>query len=239
MASEFCGDGISPKVLLGRDLTVLTGDYYGQPDDITRGLTLPTFTDLKGSGKPLLSMPLSLQCAESENAHKFFPEATLDLKDGFPSHIERFQCTDTPPALSPEISKELTPGATLVLKGLKPITAGNMLLGLLESMQAALPLNGSDFSPRQKMQAAIYKVNRKKFTIKAGIHMILEHYQDEEIEEFTPTLTCVAKMRIYHHEERDVCIVEFQRRSGDAVAFVQFLSQAQETLGGVAWNREC
>jgi len=66
------------------------------------------------------------------------------------------------------------------------------------------------------VHARIKKVNHKKFTIRADI--IIEGFP------------CDIKVRIY--QEQRASLLEFQRRSGDSVAFMRLFSQASGYLQG-------
>lgn len=69
---------------------------------------------------------------------------------------------------------------------------------------------------RERVNAQVEKVNLKKFTIRAEV--LVEGF------------ACNVKVKIYQHEQ--TTFVEFQRRSGDAVAFLKFYHKASGYLQG-------
>jgi len=71
----------------------------------------------------------------------------------------------------------------------------------------------------QVVDARVHKVNHKKFTIRAEV--VLDDFH------------CDLKVRIY--QQVQTSIVEFQRRSGDTVAFNKFFRQASAYLQGHAF----
>lgn len=167
---------------LGAPMPALMGDFYCEPDDVVRGLTLP-LGDAFGFS----------QACDIDKFSQFAHVEALSIPSS------EFHSSDVPPALPDEMRPHLE-ATTLLLSEHSPIIAANSLLTFLE----------------QVVHARIKKVNRKKFTIRA----------DVSIEGFP----CDIKVRIY--QEQRASLLEFQRRSGDAVAFMRFYTQASGHLQG-------
>lgn len=174
------GGGFSTD--FGAPMPALMGDFYCEPDDVVRGLTLPL-----GDG---------LGFSQACDMDKFSQFAHVETSS-IPSN--EFQTSDVPPALPDELRPHLAP-TTLLLSEHSPIIVGNSLITFLE----------------QVVHARIKKVNHKKFTIRADV--IMEGFP------------CDIKVRIY--QEQRSSLVEFQRRSGDAVAFMRFYRQVSGYLQG-------
>jgi hypothetical protein len=160
----------------------LAGDFYGEVDNVTRGVTLPCGFGL-GFDQPCDVHWLS----------------KLDGLGSFQPVGQAFMSTDVPPSLEQETQTYL--GVTTIECSYSPITAGNKLVMFLESMVDA--------------DTRHLKVSRKKFTIRA-----------EVVED---GFVCGIKIRIYQQE--CASIVEFQRRSGDIVAFNKLFRKASGYLG--------
>jgi len=167
---------------LGAPMPSLMGDFYCEPDDVVRGVTLPL-----GDG-----FGFSQAC----DIDKFSQFAHVEP---FSIPSNEFQTSDVPPALPDELRPHLE-ATTLHLSEHSAVIAGNSLITFLEHV----------------VHARIKKVNHKKFTIRADI--IIEGFP------------CDIKVRIY--QEQRASLLEFQRRSGDTVAFMRFYSQASGYLQG-------
>jgi len=161
----------------------LSGDFYHEPDDVVRGVTI--------SGHDM-----GFGLVQSYDGCRF---NKFDHLAGSSYPRTEFDSTDVPPCLSEEVKTYLE-ATTLSLSDYSPITVGNTLLTFL----------------REVVDARVSKVNLRKFTILAEV--VLEGF------------ACAVKIRIYRHERGT--IVEFQRRSGDAVAFGRFYRKASGYLQG-------
>lgn len=107
MSSEFVGaDDFGVELgtgLYGGPPTPFAGDFYCEPDDVTRGLTL-SFREFAGT----------------------------QLSEKAIVSIQRFQSTDLPPELSSEVAAYLSP-TMLCINRSSPINVGNGLIELLEA----------------------------------------------------------------------------------------------------------
>jgi len=180
-----CADDIasSPPPLLG--------DFYREPDDVTRGITIDSSSlcfdpmgDLFGSQfaghweplKPALE-PAPIRSRQVQTC--------------------RFQeCEEGRRA--PEDPCFFHAETTQFLSGVSPSKAANRVLDFLE----------------QEIPSSITKVNDKKFTIRADA--------------FHGSLACQLKVYVYLQEAG--CAVEFQRRKGDAIAFIGIYQKAAKYL---------
>jgi len=187
-----------------RDEPELLSSFCNEPDDVTRGLTLPEEFDLLNSFCP------SLALGKLGDDWMTFPISSNGLQaedeDGprtGGSSVDTskdFEDTDVPPELKEEARLPL--GAnTLHLNMHSPVAAGNQLC--------------SFFKQKDKVVAEIKKVNRKKFTVSAT--GIMED------------LPFQVKVRIY--QENSGSCLEFQRRSGDALACMWLFRRASEYFG--------
>jgi len=171
----------------GAPMPSLTGDFYREPDDVVRGITLAeSFStmdvvgcslddhymafsaDIKG---PALDETRFGKCGASSSQSSTF-----------------FQTTDVPPPLSEEM-RLLLEKSTLHLSQHSPAAAGNLCLKFF----------------REIVDASITKFREKKFIIRA-----LAVFEG---------LPCDVKVRIYQGEAGG-SVVEFQKRSGDSLAFM-------------------
>jgi hypothetical protein len=117
--------------------------------------------------------------------------------DSCPGEQTQFFLGDFPPAMpvDPDFRCE---GTTVIIENSSPEQIGNGLLNLL----------------RQEAAASITKVSRKKFSVKAYVHV--------------DGFSCDVKIRVYRQDFGFA--VEFQRRSGDALAFQRLFRLASERL---------
>mmetsp|Transcript_38956 Transcript_38956/g.69148 ORF Transcript_38956/g.69148 Transcript_38956/m.69148 type:complete len:437 (+) Transcript_38956:75-1385(+) len=178
------------------------GDFYRDPDDVTRGLTMhpgeaPHFADFyrepdefcKGPsmgapGSHFGGLPF---LAGDPKAAGFGNLLSTDyLKDAM-TNKKTFEKSNKPPPLPTDtfFTLELT---TLHALG-EPDVIGNHLLDFL----------------CKEVVSSITKVNQKKFSIKADV--------------FVNNVMCTLKIRLYDFCDPRGFAVEFQRRSGDAVTY--------------------
>mmetsp|Transcript_126882 Transcript_126882/g.371014 ORF Transcript_126882/g.371014 Transcript_126882/m.371014 type:complete len:428 (+) Transcript_126882:123-1406(+) len=199
----------------------LTGDFYREPDNVVRGLSLPPaslevprlsafkgFMDsdfycepddiLKG-----ISIGAEAQAGLLRGSLDFYKgvskaSESLSKADAISPGNERFTEADTPPDApsDPFFKFEAT---TLRISSRTPYDIGNNILDFLDT----------------RVVSSITKVNRRKFTVKADV--------------FIEPSSCALKARAYR-EERGTYAVEFQRRSGDSVTFNRVFQQATEFL---------
>jgi len=167
----------------------LMGDFYREPDDITRGVTIPSFDfdSINDVWDPKLSGHFDIS-------------KTIDAPSSIGHSrrlISRFQELQEGRRV-PEDPFFFLEQTTQFLEGASPSKAGNLVLDFLE----------------QEIPSSITKVNDKKFTIK--------------VEAFHSGHACQIKVYIYQQESG--CAVEFQRRSGDAIAFCGIYGKASEYL---------
>lgn len=108
MCSEFIEADLADIIGVHLPLPAFTSDYYREPTDVTRGVTLciDDAMHVAATGKH---------------------DANVD---------DRFQCTDMPRTLSAETALHLSP-TTLCVKELKPASIANSLLDLLEKQMDA------------------------------------------------------------------------------------------------------
>lgn len=167
---------------LAASVPTLCGDFYSEPDDVVRGLTLPLGDGMDfGSNQELDGGKLIIREHWGASAHG----------------SRGFQAMDVAPGLSEEVERHLEATVSR-LDECSPILAGNRLLTFLE----------------QVVDARVNKVSHKKFTIRAEI--------------FAQGLYCDVKFRIYQRGR--ACVVEFQRRCGDGVAFSKLYQRASGYL---------
>lgn len=174
----FDDDALAPPPLLG--------DFYREPEDVTRGITLSAF-DCNSIGdvwSPTLSGPWE-------------PLKLIEAPRSVQTRACRFQDFEEGRKV-PEDPFFVLEKTTQYLLGVSPSKAGNLLLDLLE----------------QEIPSSITKINEKKFTIKANA--------------FHDGNACQIKICIYQQEPG--CAVEFQRRSGDALAFWGVYEKAKQYL---------
>lgn len=208
-----------------RHPTTLTGDFYREPDNVYRGLSLSQasleaprlspFNGLTGDFSDFYCEPDEVLkgISVSPDAQSSLLGGSLDLlKKGFSSKAsecpskasaalagdERFTEAHCPPDTpnDPFFKLEVT---TLTLSSRTPWEIGNDLLDFLKT----------------RVVSSITKVNRHKFTVKADV--------------FVEASMCALKARIYHGEHATY-VVEFQRRSGDAVTFNRVFQQATDFM---------
>lgn len=196
------------------DPTSLSGDFYREPDDVERGVSLappPPLGGLAGSASPFgdcyqdandifKGVPMGIA-----DLHSGFMDG-LDPFSGFPGKFElgsgttkdeasvrpeRFMESDSPPQAPSDLafSFESTTLYTPAEGGaIPPFILANRLLDFLDT----------------EVVSSVTKVRRQKFTIKADV--------------FVGSIMCTIKIRVYS-ASRDNYAIEFQRRRGDCVAF--------------------
>jgi hypothetical protein len=155
------------------------GDFYLDPDDVTRGVTL---------------LPDFWPGEHSEMDFDKFAHSDRAWKE---EHL--FDSEDVAPTLSQDIAEHLSL-TTVHLLDSSPFLTANKLLSFFEGV----------------VISEISKVNRRKFTIRAKA--ILSGN------------CCETKVRIY--QDNSACLVEFQKRAGDTIAFNRMFSLAKEYLQG-------
>jgi len=159
----------------------LSGDFYCEPDDVTRGLTL-SLNDEFGFGSAF----------DVDRTNKLTCPGTSD---------EVFVAEYAAPALWEDVQAVLE-STTLQLSESSTVAVGNSLLAFF----------------RNEADAKITKMSQKKFTIKAEV--------------FVGGIWCCLKVRMYRSEGGT--LVEFQKRSGDSIAFFSLYRQASASLLGAS-----
>mmetsp|Transcript_19196 Transcript_19196/g.55746 ORF Transcript_19196/g.55746 Transcript_19196/m.55746 type:complete len:451 (+) Transcript_19196:187-1539(+) len=201
----------------------LSGDFYHEPDDVTRGVSIPpaaldlpymsnSFADLDFCcHEPADALKgLSLGSAMGFDMEPFGTPECLGVLPGqaavglgpgglaVPAGAERFTATDHPPPAPLDELYEFA-ATTLRVRSASPLDIGNHLLDFLET----------------QVTSTTMKVNRLKFTIKVNV--------------FNDNTMCTAKIRTYR-EAPETFAIEFQRRKGDCVAFSKVFLQAAQYL---------
>jgi len=185
------------------------GDFYRESDDVMRGITFhagPATTDATFAHEPWHEeMSRAMFESKGELDGMFCP--ANGCQSGLQMELRNER--STVPAFRFQEADEppqMTADTRLYLEG--------------------TTLFVSDASPAElgnclldllvgEMTASIEKVNRNKFTIKA-------------VTMFEDGLTCVVKVRF--HQDESGFAIEFQRRSGDSVAFNKTYRRASEYL---------
>lgn len=209
----------------------LSGDFYGQVDDVTRGVTLAAapsdmsswtpydeFGGLDIYGRPedvfkgihmdigppelYLQEPLDMPCLNG------LPDR-LDKRE--PAGVVSDSITDTDPGVVRRFTESDRP----------PMAPSSRLFQFAATtlrMRTVAPFEiGNlvlDFLTT-RVKATIAKVNFAKFAIKAEV--------------FIDSSSCLLKARSYEESQDSFC-VEFQRRKGDCVAFGEVYRLAVEFL---------
>lgn len=191
-----------------------TGDFYRDPDHITRGVVMPA-SDIPQvasfHGDDEFKVP-PFADFHREDAVGFPGLAGIEAASGSMEHV-RFEEKDVAPLLpsDPYFKVEAT---TLFIQRVENSGAAvaNALLDVLN----------------QEVAAEITKVSKHKLAVRATI--------------FMDRLACAAKMRVYSRGPGGDLVLEFQRRSGDPVAFAFFFQKASEALalrtGGLTGDGE-
>jgi hypothetical protein len=180
--------------------------FRGYDDDDTfRSITLPANFDLGSAmslsmaGDPYSENDDVCRGLAMGSGNFDMPRSdSLDFEcDSKSDKQMQFFFGDAPPALplDPDFRLECT---TIIIENSPPEQVGNGLLALL----------------KQRAGASISKVSRKKFSVKAYVHV--------------GGLSCDVKVRVYSQEVGFA--VEFQRRSGDALALQGLFRLASEEL---------
>jgi len=159
----------------------LSGDFYREPDDVTRGLTLSLNDDFGFGSAFNVDRTNKLTCPGTS--------------------YEVFVAEYVAPALSEDVQAFLE-SSTLQLSESSTAAVGNSLLAFFTN----------------ETDAKIKKMSQKKFTIKAEV--------------FVGGIWCCLKVRMYRNEGGT--LVEFQKRSGDTIAFFSLYRQASAYLLGAS-----
>jgi len=181
----------------------MTGDFYGEPQDIERGLTLCSGTaaafGCAGELRPELGV------AESRDLHGLSCPASGCEADrpSEPAVVHsstgslRFKEDDVPPAIPADSFFQLEVTTIPISMFQEPKVTGNRLLDLFG-----------------QLDASVLKVNHSKFSIKVKV--------------CSEGVFCNIKVRVYRQEHGHA--VEFQRRSGDGIVFNRIFRRALERL---------
>jgi len=196
-------------------------DFYREPDNVCRGLTLPP-EDIPVPGQdPFKGFSDGDFYREPDDIHKGisiggFDHPSLDkdfqfsmgldfgsssvLSDNVDIKAQRFMYTDYPPDLPSDSFFKLEVTTVYVLST-NPYEIGNHVLDYLQDPSVISVLTKP--------------VRRHKFAIKADI--------------FRGDLMCTTKIRVYNQGSNQFA-VEFQRRAGDSIAFNQTFQGASAYL---------
>lgn len=161
--------GAFGELSLGADVALL-GDFYGEPEDVVRGLTLSPGDELCCG-----NLDQEWDGGQSKKLEGFEEQSPEGASS---KSVERFQATDLPPTLPAELAAFLEV-TTLRLSQSSSVAVGNSLLELLENAAAR-----------------VYKLSRIKFSIKAEVivsglhcHVKIRIYQQQD--------TCIVEFRRY------------------------------------------
>lgn len=241
------GATISPCAAPGFSLSLNTGDYYFEQDDVVRGVSMAGVAGVpedgllgKAMGESGLGLSLSLP-GPGSHAAPLPPLATLDEtglhgKDngwktagsgfGFPQGLQGYPGYPgiTNYRVFPETSR--TPFEPFQPDDVPPQQPGSKhfkfeptTMYMKTDVPYTLGLGVLDFLDSQVI-ASVSKVNRKKFTIKADA--------------FLENVACSTKIRVWEvaQEAKGEFAVEFQRRAGDPFTFGDVYRQACFFLSG-------
>jgi len=195
------------------------GDFYVEPDNVTRGLTIslhdvappPPGDAFKGlpdmdfyrepdavqKGVTLDSSNEALSsffCHQHVECGMFFEQASIVRAP----ILSRFSNPDWPPRAPTDASFNFAL-TTLYVPSREPWTIGNLLL---------------DFFAVEVV-SSLSKVNRNKFAFKVDV--------------FQNYTMCTMKVKVCHQEDGQFAI-EFQRRQGDSIAFNNVFNKAAQFL---------
>lgn len=192
----------------------LTGDFYREPENVTRGVTIaPAEIPQPDSFKGLVDGDFFLESGLGLHRHPAdlgFPgnygfeppplssaglSKAKPLRDDIPA---RFAKADIPPD-APTDSYFSLETTTLHVTSNTPSEIGNHLLDFLSA----------------QVTSSISKVSIKKFAVKADV--------------FIDDVMCTMKVRVYHTQSGTYAI-EFQRRNGDGITFNGAYKQACKYL---------
>jgi len=213
---------------LGEFKQALSCDFYSQLDDVTRGVTLPLgdqtalptdpfqdlFTNGLGEFKPSLSCDYYVERDDVTRGVSMPLGDAFGLSQPFDiNHMSKFMHPDTS-----SIS-------------CKCFVAENDAPTLSEDIEAFLQITNLQLSDtpvgvgnrllsffENEAEARIKKLNQTKFTMKVDV--------------FWKGIWCCLKVRIY--QTGDGTLVEFQKRSGDSVAFCGLYRQVEAYLLGTS-----
>mmetsp|Transcript_71309 Transcript_71309/g.159655 ORF Transcript_71309/g.159655 Transcript_71309/m.159655 type:complete len:426 (-) Transcript_71309:8-1285(-) len=199
--------------------TTLAGDFYREPDNVYRGLSMPA--------APLEGAPLAPFKGFMEGEF-FEPDDILKgMNMAAEAHASRLGSSDMYKGLSktpggPSKASHVSPGDETFTEADTPPDAPTDPFFKLEVTTVRITSRtpweiGNDMLDffKTRVVASITKVNRQKFTVKADV--------------FVEASVCALKARAYQ-EEHGTYAVEFQRRSGDAVTFNRVFQQASKFL---------
>lgn len=211
------------------------GDFYAVPDDVMRGIAIaPASLHASAFGDAFGDWPgmSEAECCGAK-AHGA-PSGAFDSLDVLaplhgewphcpaiapgmlaagagrlrsgpgtpePQGLHRFQAGDVPPAVPLDPLFRLE-STTIVIDGSSSADAAALGNGLLEHL-------------RTEASAKVRKVSRPKFSVKAHASC--------------GDLSCELKARLYRQKDGS-CAVEFQRRSGDSIAFGGVFRRAADHL---------
>jgi hypothetical protein len=179
-------------------------------DDVFRNVALPADFDLASSMSS--GMPLGDFYSENEDVHRGLVMGTSDFSDfNFMAGSAQlgFECDSSPDKQAQFVFGDVPPAL--------PVDPDFRLEGTTVTVENSSPEqigNGLLSLLRQKAAASITKVSRIKFSVKAYVHL--------------DGLSCDVKVRVYRLESGFA--VEFQRRSGDALAFHRLYRLASDNL---------
>jgi hypothetical protein len=162
---------------MNRDNLTLFGDFYCEPDDITRSVTL--------SGN-----------RDSDRKSKAEVLKNVGPSDVFMKVEKLFNYSHVAPILYQEIAMHLS--VTTLQLDSSAVETANKVISFFTNV----------------VHSQINKVDRGKFTIKSEVLLLGLH--------------CETKVRIY--QDGHACSVEFQRRSGDTIAFNRMYGLARKYL---------
>lgn len=207
---------------LQADFSELTGlcqgDFYRESDDVVRGVSLPTLPPpmFAGSGCQkgfFETEPDGFRTCDLALRQTDGKDTSLvPMKEQFQATgegSETFQACFLPPAPPSSQHFHFEP-TTLSLEGALPHEIANRVLTFL----------------RSQVISSITKVRPVKYTISADV------FQDGK--------TCALKVRVYHVSDAPSRYsVEFQRRSGCAIAFNSVYQRAADFLGAACDTQCC
>jgi hypothetical protein len=179
---------------------------YDCDGDSLREITLPKDVDL---GEVTMTSWTGDPYPERNNVYRGFVMGVGDLESMSTFGPDSFECDSSTAKQVQFIGGDVPPAL--------PLDPDFRLQSTTLIIENALPEqigNGLLHFLRQKAAASITKVSREKFSVKAYAHV--------------QGLSCDIKVRLY----RQKCgfAVEFQRRSGDALAFQRLFRLASEHL---------
>lgn len=211
------------------------GDFYAEPDDVMRGVALA---------------PASFQPSAFDDGFGDWPDADCQrtkVADSLDAFLGTSQTVEWPhcPAVAPDMlaagSKRASPCPGTPDSGVHRFQAGDVpptvpadplfrlerttiVVNNSSSADAAALGNGLLEHLRSEASAKVRKLSRPKFSVRA-------HASCGE-------LSCELKVRVYRQRDSS-CAVEFQRRSGDSVAFGGVFRRAADHLLASGAQGDC